>query len=355
MLKYRITFNHREGFMKLLFSFIFLFFLSFQTQAQVLIEYPIHLNMDEFDWQAFTNKENIQRDIYRRNRRFKTYGVKSHSIDLSKIDLVQIEQELELYKRGIKTGLSSERIQLAEAVIALHRRHVNSIEYQINTYAGLGDSVDIRIMEQINGTNEEFYKETWELYKIDHEIVLNMLKKEDQNLYKALGSNDEDYAEFITSYVKRFIKKIQNTTQNYYYSLGREVDYKTTRDIVGGYIKGTFKELNAISITDIYMDSLEIYESFFKNFKNPVGEHQKELMNILENWYGDQVLMGLNYLNVVTDKEQEIYKEFIEEGIIEHHNTDYFSDRDLPIPDVTKKSKKQNHFGSDVYLLDTSS
>ena len=92
MLNYKIIFIYREGFMKLLFSFIFLFFLSFQTQAQILIEYPIHLNMDEFDWEAFTNKENIQRDIYDRNRRFKTYGVKINSIDLNKIDLVQIEQ-----------------------------------------------------------------------------------------------------------------------------------------------------------------------------------------------------------------------------------------------------------------------
>ena len=73
--------------MKLLFSFVFLFFLPFQTQAQALIEYPIHLNMDEFDWQAFTNKENIQRKINDRNELFKTYGVKIISIDLSKIEL----------------------------------------------------------------------------------------------------------------------------------------------------------------------------------------------------------------------------------------------------------------------------
>ena len=342
--------------MKLLFSFVFLFFLSFQTQAQVLIEPPIDLNMDEFDWEAFTNKENIQKHIDDRNQLFKTYGVKILSIKWSKIDLVQIEQELELYKRDIKTGLSSEIIQLAEEVIALHWRHVNSIEYQINTYAGLGDFVDINAMKQLNGTKEEYYKETWELYKTEHKIVLNMVKKKDMALYKALGSNDEDYAEFITPYVKRLLKKIQHTIQTYYYSLGREVDYKTTRDTsYDYYLEGTFKELNAINITDMYIDSLEIYESFVENFKNPVGVHQKELMNVLENWYKYQVLMGFNYLNVVTDKEQEIYKEFIEEGIIEHHNTNYFSDHALSLPDVTNKSKKQNHSGSDVYLLDTSS
>ena len=112
----------------------------------------------------------------------------------------------------------------------------------------------------------------------------------------------------------------------------------------------------------MYIDSLEIYESFVENFKNPVGAHQKELMNVLENWYKYQVLMGFNYLNVVTDKEQEIYKEFIEKGIIEYHNTHYFSDRALSIPDVTKKFKEQymitekpTQSGNDLSLLDVAS
>ena len=341
MLKYRITFNHREGFMRLLFSFVFLFFLSFQAQAQSLIEYPIHLNMDEFDWEAFTNKENIQKHIDRRNRRFKIHGAKIITIDLSKKDLVQIEQELELYKRGIKTGLSPEIIQLAEEAIALHRENVNSIENKINAYAGLRGFVATTTMEQIN--EKDYYNGTWRLYEADHEIVLNMVKKQDKRLHKALGSNDEKYAEFITPYVKRFIKKIQNTTQNYYYSLGRDLDYKTTRDIVddGYYLEGTFKELNAINIKDIYFNSVRIYKSFVKNFENPTGIHQRELMRVIENWHKNQALMSLSYLHVATPEEKQLYIDFIGYKIIEHYHSHFSFERVSPLPDAAK-SKEQN-------------
>ena len=295
MLKYKLTFIHREGFMRLLFSFVFLFFLSFQAQAQSLIEYPIHLNMDEFDWEAFTNKENIQKHIDRRNRRFKIHGAKIITIDLSKKDLVQIEQELELYKRGIKTGLSSEIIQLAEEAIALHRENVNSIENKINAYAGLGGSIDVLVMEQINGTKPEFYKETWELSEAEHEIVFNMVNIEDKRLYEALGSNDEDYAEFIIPYVKRLLKKIQNTTEAYYNSLGGELDYEIPLGRGYLYRETTFKSFNADNLIDMYSNSLEIYNSFVKNFENrPIGSHQKELMRVIEDWYVHQAFLAVD-------------------------------------------------------------
>ena len=346
--------------MKLLFSFLFLFFLSFQTQALFLIEDPNNINMKNFDWEVFTNKEKIKEYTDLRDKLFSLFGGEGvNGLRLDKIHLVRIEQELDLYKMGKKRGLSSELIQRAEKTIALHWKHVNSIENQIKTSAGLRGFVATTTMEQINEKDD--YNGTWKLYEADHEIVLNMIKKRDKVLYKAL-SDDEDYAELIAPYVKKQLGRIKNTIQIYYYSLDREVDYKTTRDIVDGYIIGTFKELNAINLTDMYIDSLEIYKSFVKSFENPTGAHQKELMNVLENWYKYQVLMGLNYLNVVTDKEQEIYKEFIEEGIIEYHNTNYFSDHALSIPDVTKKLKEQyiitekpTQSGNDLSFLNTSS
>ena len=60
--------------MKLLFSFVFLFFLSFQAQALFLIEDPNNPNMKNFDWQAFTNKQKIQEHIDQRNKLFNLFG-----------------------------------------------------------------------------------------------------------------------------------------------------------------------------------------------------------------------------------------------------------------------------------------
>ena len=281
--------------MKLFFSFVFLFFLSFQTQAQVLIEPPINLNMDQFDWEAFTNKENIQEHIDNINRRFRTYGIKaSIGIKWDMIDLVQIEQELELYKMGIKTGLSSERIQLADGAIAIHWEYVNNMENQIKTYAGLGGSVDVRTMKQIRRIGEDYYNKTWELYEVDYETVFNMVNKEDPNLYKAFGSNDEDYAEFITPYVKRLLKKMQETAQTYYNSLGGELDYEIPLDRGYLYRKTTFKSFNVAKLTDMYLNSLEVYNSFVKNFENPTGRHQKELMKAIEDWHAHIAFLGVD-------------------------------------------------------------
>ncbi|MCZ0932066.1 MAG: hypothetical protein OXJ52_02820 [Oligoflexia bacterium] len=50
--------------MRLVFIFLFFSSVLFQAQAQVLIEYPINQNMDQFDWQAFVIRkmsENIQK------------------------------------------------------------------------------------------------------------------------------------------------------------------------------------------------------------------------------------------------------------------------------------------------------
>ena len=360
--------------MKLLFSFLFLFFLSVQTQALFLIEDPNNPNMKNFDWEAFTNKEKIKEYTDLRDELFSLFGGEGfNGLRLDKIHLVRIEQELDLYKMGKKKGLSPEVIQRAEKTIALHWEDVNKIENQIKTSTGLGGSVAFTtqvIIERINEKDD--YNGTWRLYRADYEIVLNMVEKRDKALYKALGSDDENYTEFITPYVEILLKKMRKTTEAYYNSLDGELDYETTRDISYGYyvdnisydyyLEGTFKELNAISLTDIYTHSRIIYESFVKNFKNPTGRHQKELMNVLENWYKYQVLMGLTYVNAVADKDQEFYRKSIEKGIIEYHNTNYFSDHALSIPDVTKKLKEEHiitekptQSGNDLSFLDTSS
>ena len=96
----------RVSSMKLLFSLFFIFFsfLSLQTQARILIEYPINLNMDQFDWSAFSDSNNIQEHIDFKNTMFDALGARFTIIsylNIEKADLIKLEQELALYKRKI--------------------------------------------------------------------------------------------------------------------------------------------------------------------------------------------------------------------------------------------------------------
>ena len=129
--------------MKWFFS-LFLFFSSLSLQAQVLIEYPINLNMDQFDWSAFSDSKNIQEYIDFRNETFDTLGAKFFTIsgiNIDKSQLIEIEKELALYKQEIKTDLRID-IEEAEKAIQLHWKNIRRIENQIQAYAGLGVSVE---------------------------------------------------------------------------------------------------------------------------------------------------------------------------------------------------------------------
>ena len=129
--------------MRLFFILIFLFFSSalFQVQAQVLIPGSVfEYDFNQFDWQAFSAKKNIQKYIDFRNQRFHFFGAGLNALtglNLGKLDLIRIEQELELYKQGIKPGLLAEEIRQAEEAIRLHRESINNIEAQIRGYAGV--------------------------------------------------------------------------------------------------------------------------------------------------------------------------------------------------------------------------
>ena len=162
--------------MKLLFSFIALSILSFQAQAQVLIEYPINQNMDLFDWEAFINKETIQQRIDFENKIFNLLGPDSviNGLNLGKSDLARLEQELELYKQGIKQGLSSEEIQQAEEAIKLYRDGISSIE---NTILEQGFNNFIDSNENITPTAQDYLSAVKELYQGDHKIIFDMVEK----------------------------------------------------------------------------------------------------------------------------------------------------------------------------------
>ena len=297
--------------MKLLFSFIFLLFssLSFYTQAQVLIEYEIAKDMNQFDWSAFSNKANVQEHIDFRNQRFNLLGAKVNTITglkWNKLDLVRIEQELGLYKQGIKTGLSAEMIQAAEKAIALYWESVNSIADQIKAQAGLAEGlVDvITPATPMVGKTEEYYNGAWELHKGDHEVVFNMVEKKDEALYKAFGENDEAYAEFIAPYVQKYMQKMGETAKIYYDSLGDELDYEMTIKYRSRMVytdeyeykefDTTFKDFNFIKLKEIYLNSVEIYNCFTKNFKEPVGVNQQRLMNSIYDWHTNQALLAMN-------------------------------------------------------------
>ena len=243
--------------------------------------------MDQFDWSNFSNKETIKSQIEHENEIFKLLGSGPNiisSLNIGKLDLIKLEQELELYKQGIKTGLSPEEIGQAEEAIALHWNNINSIENQIKAHAGLGGSVDV-VATPMVGKMEDYYKGMRELHKGDHEIVFNMVEKKDEALYKALGGNDEVYAGFIAPYVQRYMGKMGGTAEAYWGALQSAYEGK-----------GEFKTTDVARLIEMYSNSLEIYKCFVKNFKAPVGMNQQELMSSIQAWHTNQALLGANGL-----------------------------------------------------------
>ena len=269
--------------MKLLFSFIAFSILSFQAQAQVLIEYPINQNMDLFDWEAFIDKETIQQRIDFENKIFNLLGPDSviNGLNLGKSDLTRLEQELELYKQGIKQGLSFEEVQQAEEAIKLYRDGISSIE---NTILEQGFNNFIGSNENITPTEQDYLSAVKELYQGDHKIVFDMVEKTDQNLYSALGSSDSAYAKMILPQVKQYTQQMGAIAQNYYNSLA-------SSDNPTEWHRDNIKVL-----IDMYSDSLTIYRCFLKNFQNSTDKHQQQLKQIIENWYGQQSQWGASAL-----------------------------------------------------------
>ena len=281
-------FNKEVFLMKLLFSFIFLLFssLSLQIQAQILIEYEIAQNMNRFDWSAFSNKENIQKQIDFRNQRLIFFGAKINTLTglkIGKSQLIQIEQELDFYKQGIKTGLSTDRMKSAEEAIALHWDNINNIEAQIKTYAGLMREAT-GLPQPTVGSVEEYYNGVWELHEGDHEVVFNMVEKKNQALYNAFGRDDEAYAGFIAPYVQRQMERIESTAGAYWSSL--QSSYSGQKEL---------NNLDVANLIELYMNSLEIYNCFNKNFTN-IGVNQQVLMGSIKDWHTHQALLGANSL-----------------------------------------------------------
>ena len=276
--------------MKLFFSLVFIFFFTFlfQIQAQVLIPYPG--NLKQFNWSAFSNKASTQEHIDFRNTMFNAIGAGALTIsyiNIEKSQLAKLEQELALYKQEIKTDLRID-IEEAEEAIQFHWENIISIEKQIQAYAGLGVSFEdlegITVAPMI-GDAKAYRDAVWDLYQGDHEIIFNMVEKKDEDLYKALGGDDEAYAQFILPYVKKYTEKIEGTAKDYFASLQSAYDTESS-----------FNTDDIASLIEMYSGSLEIYNCFNENFKNPKGEGQQALMGAIETWHRDQGLLGADSL-----------------------------------------------------------
>ena len=267
----------------LLFSFVAFSILSFQSQAQGFIPGPnLQYNFDSFDWKSFNNKENIQQRIDFRNEMFRDIGADfiAPDISLGKTDLSRLEQELELYKQGIKQGLSPEEIQQAEEAIKLHRDNISNIEKNI---LDRGFNI-IGTDRNITPTEQDYLSAVKKLYQGDHKIVFDMVEKTDQNLYSALGSSDSAYAKMILPQVEQYTQQMGAIAQNYYHSLASSNNpTEWHRD-------------NIKVLIDMYSDSLTIYRCFLKNFQNSTDKHQQQLKQIIENWYGQQSQWGASAL-----------------------------------------------------------
>ena len=266
---------------KLFFVFIFFFSLVFQAQAQVLIPGSVfEYDFNQFDWSAFINEENIQKHIDFRNQSFKFFGPDSviTGLNLGKLDLVRLEQELRFYEQGLKAGLSSEEIQRAEEAIRLHRDNIFSIE---NTILDQGFKLGFSGSNVADPEIQAHLDIVKELYKGDHEVLFNMVEKTDKKLFSALGSNDEAYAKLILPQVDQYTKKMGDITQSYYDSL--KSAYQDELPLGRDDVK---------ILIDAYDDSFQIYKCFLKNFKNPVGEHQQALKVVIQEWYASQSFWG---------------------------------------------------------------
>ena len=252
------------------------FSISFQVQGQGFIPGPsLEYNFDEFDWSAFSARASVQKKIDLRNELFRYLGADFvvSGVNLAKLDLTRIKQELELYKRGIKRGLSSEEIQQAEETIRLHRDNISSIEQAI---LDQGFQRNVIGLDAITPQMKSAISATKKLYQGDHEIVFNLVEKTDKRLFSALGSNNEAYAKLILPQVKQYTGKMGTIAKNYYNSLGFS-NYQSE-----------WGKNNINSLVDMYSSSFTIYKCFLKNFKNPMGVHQQQLKRTIEDWYGQQ-------------------------------------------------------------------
>ena len=372
--------------MRLFFYLFFLFFLPFQSQAQGFIPGPsLQYNFNKFDWQAFSDQENVQEQIEFRSETVNLFGYEAviTGLNLAKLDLVRLEQELSLYEQGIKEDLSYKEIEQAKEAISLHRENISSIEDTILKEGLMLNVTDgstvVSAMESIEAVRE--------LYKGDQEIVFNLVEKTDEKLYSALG-NDEDYAKLILPQVEQYTKKMGIITQSYYDSLW----FSDQVDLNESYIN---------NLIGIHSSSLEIYKCFLKNFQNPEGEHQQKLKKTIESWYGQQsqwgaealisayqkgirtnpskvsrglhdfqstlpevkvkianfyrndflnnlafknsddayvlgarvdALIGLKYLDQLNKQEQELFNKALEQGVIRRSGTDSFIGSIRPLP-----------------------
>ncbi|MCZ0932900.1 MAG: hypothetical protein OXJ52_07100 [Oligoflexia bacterium] len=294
--------------MNLFFVFIFLIFssiLSIESQAQGFIPGPnLEYDFSQFDWEVFSDPENVQEHIDSRRQTLEYVGPAGIilGLNIGKLDLVRLELELDLYKEGIKRGLSDYEIQQAEEAIRRHWENIRDIEAQIRGYAGLGVARAGDLEATIQGLQlgaidaaGDYRKDVWELYKGDHEVLFNMVEKTDKKLFSALDSNDEAYARMILPQVEEYTKKMGGLTQSYYNSL--KSAYQQDKLNLG--------RDDIQILIDAHDNSFQIYKCFLKNFKNPEGEHQQALKGVIQDWHASQSFWG-------ADSMIEAYKKGIE-------------------------------------------
>ena len=272
---------------KLFFLIPVVFFLSFQSQAQVFIEPGADIS--QFDWSAFSDTDNIQKYINTREGYFDLLGFGDFTatvVHIDKSDLIKLQQEL--YKESTQERLTANEIIQVQNAIKFHFDRIKEKEIQIMASAGfipIESGLSIDIMTFPNPSSKE-YKGAWNFYKKEYDIIFDFVEKTDKDFYQALGQDDEAYAEFILPYMNDYIAKGQVMADTYTNVL--EEAYKNPE----AYFKGGYvSSLNWMSLR-----SYDIYKCFLKNFKNPVGENQQALMNSITGWYADQSLKGAKAL-----------------------------------------------------------
>jgi len=254
--------------------------------------------MDQFDWLGFVDEESIQTYIDFRNQRFNLYGGAINTItglNIAKLQLLRIEQELKLYRLGVKEGLSSDEIELAKQTIDRHWNNIMNIESQIQLQAGFRVAIEKASYSVFISNLGRFverpifaiYRDSVRnLYEGDYKVLLSIVEKENKNLYSSLAYNDESFAALVLPQVEQYTAKIGNIASFYHNALLFLDQNKTS----------TFDADNISVLLGMHDDSLEVYKCFLENFPNPVGESQENLRQIIESWHEQQSVWGAEAL-----------------------------------------------------------
>ena len=231
------------------------------------------------------------------------------------------------------------------------------------------------------GKVEDYREGVWKLYEGDHEVLFSMVEKKYEGLYKDLEEDDEKYAELIRPSVGSYMKKIEDFSSLYHESLQSayrgEISYDENDLYTNNVLNLDKIYLGSLEIYDCFKKNfkdevwgehqealkseilswhtkqsmwgvdgyIEPYRRGFEsnpwfitnelqNFKKAPLEVRERIAEFYRNnmLYNEgfintdekrklgarvEALIGLKYLDLLTEEEQELFDRAVSAGVIE--------------------------------------